>query len=84
VSINFHPSNYVGNFTGNGAGLNISGTTQTNLSLAGWASLLSRNASPPAQTLGANNGSLWVSNAVLYFTFTTNGTNATTVKVAGP
>ena len=55
-----------------------------NVSLAGWAGLLNRNAGPPAQLLGANNGALWVSNATLYFTFTTDGTNATTVKVAGP
>lgn len=41
------------------------------------------NAAPTASAVGANNGTLWVSNATLYFTWTTNGTTATTSYVAG-
>lgn len=79
--------NLAGTFSGNGAGLtslNISGTIQTNVSVAGCEVFLDSAAAPTAQALGANHGGLWVSNAVLYFTFTTDGTNATTVKVVGP
>jgi hypothetical protein len=74
-------------FTGNGSGLtslNISGTVQTNVSVAGCEVFLDSTAAPTGQALGANHGGLWVSNAVLYFTFSTDGTNATTVRVAGP
>jgi len=87
IGANASGVNLSGSFTGNGASLsnlNISATIQTNVTLAGWETLLARAAAPTAQALGASNGALWVSNAVLYFTFTTNGVNAITVKVAGP